>query len=254
MINKLHFPRTSCNGAFAEVAIHWLSTMVSGWEKIFAEVAFHWLSTVVSGWEKIFAVVAFHWLSTVVSGWGKLSQKSYSIGYQPWFPDGERFSQKSHNALSPSPPHDFPYPFRIAIGFDTCLEALPTDSSLDSTSPARQTGGGCRLPTASASLRTACLRLCLPAVRTTEGPASTLGSSEIGSDKVILLHNNLRCSTHRRCLRYRVSTSVHSLPLCDIHQSHQLTRQTSSLRIPGAPHFKYAPCGEPPTRPYLRAN
>ena len=189
MINKLHFPRTSCNGAFAEVAIHWLSTMVSGWEKIFAEVAFHWLSTVVSGWEKIFAVVAFHWLSTVVSGWGKLSQKSYSIGYQPWFPDGERFSQKSHNALSPSPPHDFPYPFRIAIGFDTCLEALPTDSSLDSTSPARQTGGGCRLPTASASPRTASLRLCLPAVRTTEGPASTLGSSEIGSDKAILLHN-----------------------------------------------------------------
>ena len=95
MINKLHFPRTSCNGAFAEVAIHWLSTVVSGWEKLsqksysigcqpwfpdgekirrslnslvinrgfrmeknFAEVAIHWLSTVVSGWEKIFAVVA----------------------------------------------------------------------------------------------------------------------------------------------------------------------------------------------------
>ena len=152
MINKLHFPRTSCNGAFAEVAIHWLSTMVSGWEKIFAEVAFHWLSTVVSGWEKIFAVVAFHWLSTVVSGWGKLSQKSYSIGYQPWFPDGERFSQKSHNALSPSPPHDFPCPFRIAIGLDTCLAALSTDSSLDSTSPARQTQG--RLP-ASHSFRIA---------------------------------------------------------------------------------------------------
>ena len=58
MINKLHFPRTSCNGAFAEVVFHWLSTMVSRWGKTFAEVAFHWLSAVVSGWEKIFAVVA----------------------------------------------------------------------------------------------------------------------------------------------------------------------------------------------------
>ena len=141
MINKLHFPRTSCNGAFIEVAIHWLSAVVSGWEKIFAEVAFHWLSTVVSGWEKIFAVVAFHWLSTMVYGWKKLSQKSHSIGCQPWFTDGERFSQKSHKVLSPSPPHDFPCPFRIAIGLDTCLAALSTDSGLDSTSPARQTRG-----------------------------------------------------------------------------------------------------------------
>lgn len=144
MINKLHFPRTSCNGAFVEVAIHWLSTVVSGWEKIFAEVAFHWLSTVVSGWEK-------------------LLQKSYSIGYQPWFPDGKDFRRSriplvvNHGLrmgkdfrrsrirfFSPSPPHDFPCPFRIAIGLDTCLEASPTDSSLDSTSPARQTRG--RLP------------------------------------------------------------------------------------------------------------
>lgn len=151
MINKLHFPRTSCNGAFAEVAIHWLSTMVSGWEK-FAEVVFHWLSTVVSGWEK-------------------KSQKSQFIGYQPWFPDGKNF-RKGRNSLVvnrsfrmgkdfrsgrirfflPSPPHDFPCPFRIAIGLDTCLEALPTDSSLDSTSPARQTRG--RLP-ASHSFRIA---------------------------------------------------------------------------------------------------
>ena len=144
-------------------------------------------------------------------------------------------------------------------------------------------GGGCRLPTASASPRTASLRLWLPAVRTTEGPASTLGSSEIGSDKVILLHNkahgeaektegktitevptaqesdrrgvmygplfnfgdkhyssfsqtntliklsdNLRCSTHRRCLRYRVSTSVHSLPLCDI-SSKSSTHETNLI-------------------------
>ena len=152
MINKLHFPRTSCNGAFIEVAIHWLSAVVYGWKK--------------------------------------LSQKSHSIGYQPWFPDGERFSQKSHSIgyqpwfpdgknfrrsriplvvnhgfrmgkdfrsgrirfFLPSPPHDFPCPFRIAIGLDTCLEALPTDSSLDSTSPARQTRG--RLP-ASHSFRIA---------------------------------------------------------------------------------------------------
>ena len=61
MINKLHFPRTSCNGAFAVVAIHWLSTMVSGWKK--------------------------------------LSQKSHSIGCQPWFTDGEKFSQWSHKVL-----------------------------------------------------------------------------------------------------------------------------------------------------------
>ena len=133
MINKLHFPRTSCNGAFAEVAIHWLSTMVSGWKK--------------------------------------LSQKSHSIGCQPWFPDGENF-RRGRNSLVvnrsfrmgkdfrrsrirfflPSPPHDFPCPFRIAIGLDTCLAALPTDSSLDSTSPARQTQG--RLP-ASHSFRIA---------------------------------------------------------------------------------------------------
>ena len=99
MINKLHFPRTSCNGAFAEVAIHWLSTVVSGWGKIFAVVAFYWLSTMVSGWGKIFAEVAFYWLSTMVSGWKKLSQKSHSIGCQPWFPDGERFSQWSHKVL-----------------------------------------------------------------------------------------------------------------------------------------------------------
>ena len=152
MINKLHSPRTSCNGAFAEVAIHWLSAVVSGWERF--------------------------------------SQKSHFIGYQPWFTDGERFSQRSHFIdyqpwfpdgknfrrsriplvvnrgfrmgkdfrrshimfFSPSPPHDFPCPFRIAIGLDTSLEALPTDSSLDSTSPARQTRG--RLP-ASHSFRIA---------------------------------------------------------------------------------------------------
>ena len=152
MINNLHSPRTSCNGAFAVVAIHWLSTMVSGWKK--------------------------------------LSQKSHSIGCQPWFPDGERFSQKSHSIgyqpwfpdgknfrrsriplvvnhgfrmgkdfrsgrirfFLPSPPHDFPCPFRIAIGLDTCLAALPTDSGLDSTSPARQTRE--RLP-ASLSFRIA---------------------------------------------------------------------------------------------------
>ena len=177
----------------------------------------------------------------------RFSQWSHFIGYQPWFPDGKKFCRGRNSLVVnrsfrmgkdfrsgrirfflPSPPHDFPCPFRIAIGLDTCLEALPTDSSLDSTSPARQTGGGCRLPTASASPRTASLRLCLPAVRTTEGPASTLGSSEIGSDKVILLHNNLRCSTHRRCLRYRVSTSVHSLPLCDI-SSKSSTHETNLI-------------------------
>ena len=120
---------------------------------------------------KTFVKVAFHWLSTVVSGWGKLSQKSYSIGYQPWFPDGKNlrrsriplvvnhgfrmgkdFRSGRIRFFLPSPPHDFPCPFRIAIGFDTCLEALPTDSSLDSTSPARQTRG--RLP-ASHSFRIA---------------------------------------------------------------------------------------------------
>lgn len=133
MINKLHFPRTSCNGAFAVVAIHWLSTMVSGWEK--------------------------------------LSQKSYSIGCQPCFPDGKNFRKGRISLVIncgfrmgkdfrsgrirfflPSPPHDFPCPFRITIGLDTCLAALPTDSSLDSTSPARQTQG--RLP-ASHSFRIA---------------------------------------------------------------------------------------------------
>ena len=118
-----------------------------------------------------FAEVVFHWLSTVVSGWEKNSQKSQFIGYQPWFPDGKKFCRGRNSLVVnrgfrmekdfrsgrirfflPSPPHDFPYPFRIAIGFDTCLEALPTDSSLDSTSPARQTRG--RLP-ASHSFRIA---------------------------------------------------------------------------------------------------
>ena len=191
---------------FAEVSIHWLSAVVSGWEKKsqksqfigyqpwfpdgkkFAEVAIHWLSTVVSGWGKIFAEVSIHWLSTVVSGWKKIRRGSNSLVVNRGFRMGEDFRRGRIRFFSPSPPHDFPCPFRIAIGLDTCLEALPTDSGLDSTSPARQTGGGCQLPTVSASPRTASLRLWLPAVRTTEGPASTLGSSEIGSDKVILLH------------------------------------------------------------------
>ena len=102
---------------------------------------------------------------------GKKSQKSQFIGYQPWFPDGKNFAEVAiHLVVNrsfrmgkdfrrsrirfflPSPPHDFPCPFRIAIGLDTSLEALPTDSSLDSTSPARQTRG--RLP-ASHSFRIA---------------------------------------------------------------------------------------------------
>ena len=65
---------------------------------------------------------------------------------------GKDFRSGRIRFFLPSPPHDFPCPFRIAIGFDTCLEALPTDSSLDSTSPARQTRG--RLP-ASHSFRIA---------------------------------------------------------------------------------------------------
>ena len=191
---------------FVEVAFQWLSAVVSGWGKIFAEVSIHWLSAVVSGWEKKsqksqfigyqpwfpdgkkFAEVAIHWLSTVVSGWKKIRRGSNSLVVNRGFRMGEDFRRGRIRFFSPSPPHDFPCPFRIAIGLDTCLEALPTDSGLDSTSPARQTGGGCQLPTVSASPRTASLRLWLPAVRTTEGPASTLGSSEIGSDKVILLH------------------------------------------------------------------
>ena len=102
---------------------------------------------------------------------GKKSQKSQFIGYQPWFPDGKKFCRGRNSLVVnrsfrmgkdfrrsrirfflPSPPHDFPCPFRIAIGLDTSLEALPTDSSLDSTSPARQTRG--RLP-ASHSFRIA---------------------------------------------------------------------------------------------------
>lgn len=102
---------------------------------------------------------------------GKKSQKSQFIGYQPWFPDGKKFCRGRNSLVVnrsfrmgkdfrrsrirfflPSPPHDFPCPFRIAIGLDTCLEALPTDSSLDSTSPARQPQG--RLP-ASHSFRIA---------------------------------------------------------------------------------------------------
>ena len=197
--------------------------------------------------EKTFVKVAFHWLSTVVYGWEKNRRSRNSLVVNRSFRMGKDF-RRSRNSLvvnrsfrmgkdfrsgrirffSPSPPHDFPCPFRIAIGLDTSLEALPTDSSLDSTSPARRPGGGCRLPIVSASPRTACLRLWLPAVRTTEGPASTLGSSEIGSDKVILLHNNLRCSTHRRCLCYMVFTSVHSLPLCDI-SSKSSTHETNLI-------------------------
>ena len=137
---------------------------------------------------KKIAEVSIHWLSTVVSGWKKIRRGSNSLVVNRGFRMGEDFRRGRIRFFSPSPPHDFPCPFRIAIGLDTCLEALPTDSGLDSTSPARQTGGGCQLPTVSASPRTASLRLWLPAVRTTEGPASTLGSSEIGSDKVILLH------------------------------------------------------------------
>lgn len=120
--------------------------------KTFVKVAFHWLSTVIYGWGKIFAEVAFYWLSTMVSGWKKLSQRSQFIGYQPWFPDWKNFRRSRIRFFLPSPPHDFPCPFRIAIGLDTCLAALPTDSSLDSTSPARQTQG--RLP-ASHSFRIA---------------------------------------------------------------------------------------------------
>ena len=139
--------------------------------------------------EKTFVKVAFHWLSTVVYGWEKNRRSRNSLVVNRSFRMGKDFRSGRIRFFSPSPPHDFPCPFRIAIGLDTSLEALPTDSSLDSTSPARRPGGGCRLPIVSASPRTACLRLWLPAVRTTEGPASTLGSSEIGSDKVILLHN-----------------------------------------------------------------
>ncbi|QUB93974.1 hypothetical protein J4866_07590 [Prevotella denticola] len=65
---------------------------------------------------------------------------------------GKDFRSGRIRFFLPSPPHDFPCPFRIAIGLDTCLAALPTDSSLDSTSPARQTRG--RLP-ASHSFRIA---------------------------------------------------------------------------------------------------
>lgn len=114
MINKLHFPRTSCNGAFAVVAIHWLSTMVSGWKNF------------------------------------RRSRIPLIVNHG--FRMGKDFRSGRIRFFLPSPPHDFPCPFRIAIGLDTCLAALPTDRSLDSTSPARQTQG--RLP-ASHSFRIA---------------------------------------------------------------------------------------------------
>lgn len=83
------------------------------------------------------------------------------------------------------------------------------------------------------------LSLCLPpslypctqgeSIMTVGGPNNS--SSEIGSDKVILLHNK----AHGEAEKF--------LKTLIFHQSHQHTRQTSSLRIPGDPHFKYAHAG-----------
>ena len=101
---------------------------------------------------KKIAEVSIHCLSTVVSGWKKNHRGRNSLVINRSFRMGKDFRSGRIRFFSPSPPHDFPCPFRIAIGLDTSLEALPTDSSLDSTSPARQTQG--RLP-ASHSFRIA---------------------------------------------------------------------------------------------------
>ncbi len=53
-------------------------------------------------------------------------------------------------------------------------------------------------------------------------------SSFSPTNALVKLSENLRCSTHRRCLRYRVSTSVHSLPLCDI-SSKSSTHKTNLI-------------------------
>lgn len=98
---------------------------------------------------KKIAEVSIHWLSTVVSGWKKIRRGSNSLVVNRGFRMGEDFRRGRIRFFLPSPPYDFPCPFRIAIGLDTCLEALPTDSSLDSTSPARQTRG--RLPASHSS-------------------------------------------------------------------------------------------------------